>query len=439
MMQDTSVSDLVRRDRVHRSVYTDPDIFELEMDRLWGRAWIYVGHASQIPNHGDFFTTTVARQPVILIRDQDAAINVFFNRCAHKGARVLEAVSGTARILRCGYHGWTYKTDGTNHAVSGGKEAYRGTEMVAECGRLNLQRVPRVGVYRDFIFAALDADAVDFDTWIGPVKASFDNMVDRSPEGALEVTGGVLRYVHDSNWKFFVENLNDMLHAMHTHQSSAQTARIVGKKQFGEQENWPAAIQILGPFAEGTDFYENMGIHAFDYGHSYSGGKVSIHSAYSEIPEYTDAMRKTHGEGRMNEIFSIQRHNTVVYPSMTLKGAIQTIRVVKPLTVDSTLIESYVLRLRGAPDELLQRSVLYSNLINSSANLVGPDDYEAYHRLQEGLASDGGDWVSMHRHLDADAPNDEGGHSATGSSDMVFRGQFEAWRRYMTEDRKVAA
>jgi hypothetical protein len=143
-------------------------------------------------------------------------------------------------------------------------------------------------------------------------------------------------------------------------------------------------------------------------------------------------MEKAYGKARMQEILSINRHNTVVYPSFTCKGAIQTIRVVKPLAVDETLIESWTLRLAGAPEEMLQRSILYCNLINSSANLVGPDDQEAYHRLQHGLKAQGNDWVSLARYLGAETPNDEGGCSATGSSDLVFRNQFDAWRKYMT-------
>jgi phenylpropionate dioxygenase-like ring-hydroxylating dioxygenase large terminal subunit len=66
-----SLAALVQPGRVHRRVYTDPEIFELEMARLFGRSWLYVGHASQVPSPGDFITTELGRQPVILIRHQD--------------------------------------------------------------------------------------------------------------------------------------------------------------------------------------------------------------------------------------------------------------------------------------------------------------------------------------------------------------------------------
>lgn len=425
------ISNMIRADRVDRRVYTDPEIFALEMDRIWGQAWIYVAHESQIPQPGDFFTTDLARQPVLLVRHDDATFHLFFNRCAHKGSKVIEKESGCAPMLRCGYHGWTYRTDGICHYITGGDKAYEAVGERKESACMNLKKVPRVASYRGFIFASLSETAPELASWLGATATSIDNMVDRSPQGRLEVAGGVLRYHHDSNWKFFVENLNDLMHAMIAHQSSAQTARQLGKKIFAGSADMPMEIQILAPFAEDKAFFEKMGVHAFASGHSYSGGRTSIHASYSGLPEYDIAMENAYGRDRVQQILSLNRHNTIVYPGFTCKGAIQTIRVVKPVAVDETLIESWTFRLVGAPDEMLQRSILYCNLINSSANLVGPDDQEAYRRVQHGLRTQGERWVSHARYLGAEEPNEEGGFSATGSSDLVFRNQFKAWREYM--------
>ncbi|HOP19893.1 MAG TPA: hypothetical protein PK585_07410, partial [Amphiplicatus sp.] len=157
------------------------------------------------------------------------------------------------------------------------------------------------------------------------------------------------------------------------------------------------------------------------------------HARYSDIPEYNARMEKAYGEERVKEIFSVNRHNTVFYPSATIKGAIQTMRVVRPIAVDKTIIESWTFRLKGAPDELLHRSILYCNLINSSANLVGPDDQEAYRRQQLGLETQGSDWITMHRDLDKDEDLGDGHTYARGSSDLAFRNQFRAWKAYMSE------
>src|SRR5690348_15078928 len=82
------LSSLIEPGRVHRDVYTDAQIFELEMERIFGRAWLYVGHASQVKAPGDYITTDLGRQPVIMVRHRDGTIHVLLNRCTHRGAKV---------------------------------------------------------------------------------------------------------------------------------------------------------------------------------------------------------------------------------------------------------------------------------------------------------------------------------------------------------------
>ncbi len=423
------ITGLVEDDRVHRSVYTDPAIFELEMKHIFGATWIYVGHESQIPNDGDFVTTAIGRQPLLMVRDK-GKLHLLYNRCPHKGAEVVPEGQGNARMFRCAYHGWIFQRDGAVRTIPL-EDGYDGTCFGKHSPNANMTRVANVESYRGFVFACLAEEAPPFREWLKGVDSSIDNMADRSPEGELEITGGVLRYMHRCNWKIFLENLNDLMHPMVTHMSSSGTARSVANRHFGQGKKLPAAIEILGPFTSNYEFFETMGIHAFPGGHSYSGGKVSIHSRYSEIDAYNDAMNAAYGEAAARDIFSMNRHNTIVYPSLTLKGPIQTIRVVKPIAVDRTLVESWTFRMKGAPDELLERSILYCNLINSSANLVGPDDHEAYQRIQSGLMSERVEWVNMQRHMGKEEPNDEGGWSATGTSDLVFRNQYRTWAAYM--------
>jgi benzoate/toluate 1,2-dioxygenase subunit alpha len=421
---------LVQEDRVHRSVYTDPALFELEIKRIFEKTWIYVGHESQVPNAGDYFSTWIGRKPVLMVRKKDGEIGVFYNRCSHKGTQLVTERQGNVKAFRCLYHGWCYRTDGKLLSIplEDGYEATRFSRKSPEAG---IQAVPRADDYRGFVFASLSDEGPELSTWLKGVDSSLDNMVDRSPEGELEVTGGVLRYEINANWKFHVENLNDLLHAIVTHQSASRTARNVGARRYSADATPPEAIQILAPFSNRLSFFDEMGVTAFDNGHSYSGGNISIHSAYSDIPDYQAQLEAAYGAQRTQEILSVNRHNTIVYPSLTLKGAIQTIRVVRPLAIDRSLLESWTFRLKGAPDELLRRSVLYSTLINSSAGLIQPDDHDAYIRMQRGLLCGGNEWVSMHRHLGRDEPAHDNGRSAVGSSDIVFRNQFRTWKSFM--------
>ena len=419
---------LVRDDAVHRDVYIDPEIFRLEMERLWPRTWIYVGHSSQVPAPGDFITCDIATVPVLMIRQPDGSVRVLRNRCAHKGAKVVSDWSGNAgQFIRCPYHNWSYRTDGSIAAIPL-RQGYDGTGF-AQCEAVHGLRPMPMENYRGFVFARLSEDGPDFQEYFGDSLSSIDYMVDRSPEGEMEIAGGVLRYMHDSNWKMFVENLNDAMHPMAAHESSAGTAKELWADQPPDAPK-PMAIEQLVPFAGSYDFFDKMGERVFDNGHSYSGAHFSIHSSYAAVPDYEAAMQRAYGEARAKDILGTVRHNTVYYPSLTIKGAIQTIRVVRPIAVDKTLIESWSFRLKSAPDIFFKRNVTYTRLINSPLSVVGHDDQQCYRLIQDGLAADGNEWVSLHRDY---RPEERAAHDLTvnGTSEIPMRNQFRAWVRFM--------
>ena len=424
---------LVRADAVHRDVYRSQELFDLEMERLWHNTWIYVGHDSQVPQPGDYYTTELARQPVILLRDEDGAVRVLMNRCAHKGARLVSAMSGHCEknLLRCPYHGWTYRLDGSVRTIPL-KGGYEGTALAESPNAKGVVSLTHVVNYRGFVFARLGTKGPGFHEYFGAALSSIDNMVDRSPEGRLEVAGGVLRYLHDCNWKMFVENLNDTMHPMVAHESAAGTAKKLWADK-PEDTPKPMAIEQFLPFVNGYSFFDKMGVHIYENGHSYTGVNFSIHSNYAAVGEYETLMENVYGAERARAILGEVRHNTVYYPSLTIKGAIQAIRVVRPLAPDRTLIESWTLRLVGAPPQLLRRTLMYSRLINAPTSVVGHDDRHCYRAIQEGLASDGNDWISLHRnHSAAESSSIAGDYN--GTSEISMRAQFRAWQQFMTSD-----
>jgi len=427
----SAIRALVRDEAVHRDVYVSPEIFDLEMTQLWRNTWIYVGHDSQIPSPGDYFTTNIALQPVILLRDNSGQIRVLMNRCAHKGAKLVSAPHGhcEAGLLRCPYHGWTYLLDGSIRTIPM-KSGYDATGLAASDSAKGIVSLPNVAVYRGFVFARLAAEGPGFEEYFGDALTSIDNMVDRSPEGRLEVAGGVLRYMHDCNWKMFVENLNDTMHPMVAHESAAGTAKKLWEGK-PENEPKPMAIEQFLPFVNGYEFFDKMGVRIYENGHSYTGVKYSIHSAYSAISDYEQMMEKAYGPERARAILGEVRHNTVYYPSLTIKGAIQAIRVARPIAYNRTLIESWTFRLAGAPDRLLQRTVMYSRLINAPTSVVGHDDRHCYRAIQDGLETDGNAWVSLHRNWSPSEKQHIAG-DYNGTSEVSMRGQFRAWSRFMT-------
>ena len=422
---------LVRDDAVHRSVYIDPELFDIEMARLWRSAWIYLGHDSQVPNAGDFYTVTIAGLPLLMLRGSDGKVRALINRCAHKGAKILGAGSGNCgKLLRCSYHGWTYTLDGALRTVPV-KSGYADTGFSESEAAKGLTCVAQVAVYRGFVFVRLSRDGVGFEEYFGDSLSSIDNLADRSPVGRLEVAGAPLRYMHNSNWKMFIENLNDTMHPMVAHESSAGTARGLWRDQPQDAPK-PMVIEQFLPFVSNYEFFDKMGVRTYDNGHSYTGVNFSIHSSYSEIPEYAAQMQAAYGVERARAILGESRHNTVYYPSLTVKGAIQTIRVVRPMAVDRTLIESFTLRLVGAPAALLARSATYNRLINAPTSVVGHDDLYCYRAIQEGLASDGNEWVNLQRNYAATEKEAGSAGTHNGTSEVSMRGQFRAWLKAMT-------
>ena len=285
---------------------------------------------------------------------------------------------------------------------------------------------PALAEHRGFVFARLAAAGPSFEEYFGESLSSIDNMADRSPAGRLEVVGGTLRYLHECNWKLFIENLNDTMHPMVAHESSAGTARDLWKDQPADAPK-PMVIEQFVPFVSSYEFFDKMGVKLYENGHSYTGVNFSIHSKYSAMPEYEAQMEAAYGAERAHAILGEIRHNTVYYPSLTVKGAIQTIRVVRPIAVDRTLIESLTLRLVDAPDALLERSVMYNRLINAPTSVVGHDDMHCYRSIQEGLEADGNEWVSLSRNHSRDEDTRGIAGVYNGTSEVSVRGQFRAW------------
>ena len=431
----TEIAALVQPDRVHRAVYTDPDIFEIELRRLWGTAWIYVGHESQIPSTGDYTTSEIARQPVILVRHSDGSARVLFNRCAHKGAEVVTERSGNAKYFYCNYHGWTYRTDGTLANLPL-RKGYEGTCFSMTDPQFSLQPVPRVESYRGFVFASLAASGPDLRTFLGPSLEAFDDMCDRSPEGEVEVMGTCARTIQHSNWKFFMENQLDVIHAGIVHLSSAQAARKVAAEHFEKGAKQPFGLVMLqAQVAPDPDsFWEKLLSNNFRYGHSNFLGYQPSRGDDPVTLEYEEQLRKKVGKEKAEKFLSRNFHHTVVYPCLSVQSSFQQLRVVKPLAVDRTLMEIWHFRLKGVSKAFTARNLTYANIVNTPGTIISCDDYETWWRCHEGLKSQGGDWVSIHRNAGGDLIDGDIVRSRVGSSEVFQRNQYAAWQAYMTEE-----
>jgi benzoate/toluate 1,2-dioxygenase alpha subunit len=432
-----AVAALVRDTEVHKDCYIDDEIFELEMAHLFANTWVYVGHASQVPKVGDYVTTTVGSQPVVMVRHTDQSLQVLYNRCPHKGVQVApEGCGNTGKFFRCPYHAWSFRTDGKLLSIPL-KKGYDNTGLDNCEASKGMVPVGAVRVHREFVFCRLNPEGVDFETYFGESLSTLDNMVDRSPEGKLEVAGGVMRYMHHCNWKMLVDNQTDTCHPMVAHESSAGTAvKVWNDAPPGTPK--PMAVELFAPFMSPYEFFENMGIRVWDNGHGHTGVSDSIHAEYSPAPGYWESMVAAYGEERARAIVNDVRHNTVYFPNIMVKGPIQTLRIFKPIAANKTLVESWTFRLVGAPDLLLERTLMYNRLINAPTSVVGHDDLEMYERAQAGLHSRGSQWVNVGRLYDP-AEHGQTNVVTNGTNEMQMRSQMRAWVTFMTASMKEEA
>jgi phenylpropionate dioxygenase-like ring-hydroxylating dioxygenase large terminal subunit len=430
-----AIKGLVQPERVHRAVYTDPALFDLEMDRIFGRAWLILGHESQVRGPGDFFTTRMGREPVIVTRHADGSVRVLVNRCAHRGARVCEAATGSTTEFVCAYHGWTYGTDGrlAGLPLPDGYARPAGDSVGG-----GLARVPRVDSYRGFLFASLAEHGPTLAEFLGPLRASFDDFVERAPAGEVEVAGGVFKHAYQGNWKLVLENHNDTVHPAFVHASSIWAARQEPVAPDGAYSE----IGVRQMLQNGApwEIWENTGLWVAGYGHSWMAdyhddSRLVAALEHPAFAEYRAALERRLGREETARVLGELRWNSIVYPNCSFMSQFRQLRIVHPIAVDRTVVYAYSFRLKGAPERMFRDTVAFANVVNGTASPVLTDDLEVYERAQQGLGARGSDWVFLGRGQGGDLPDrDDTLRGRSGTSEVHIRNQFAAWLEYMTAE-----
>lgn len=412
-------TDLVREDMVRRRIFTDPAIFDAEVERIFGRTWLCVGHETEIPNPGDFKTEAIAGRPIILTRHVDGEIYALFNSCRHRGATVCEVPYGKANAFRCPYHGWTYLSNGDLINVPF-REEFGPSFNLSDYG---LGRLPRVSTYGGFVFVSFSNVGPDLLEHLGRAAPWIDLFAERAPGKKVQATKPVSqRYF--GNWKLQLDNFGDSYHPQFVHPAG------FGPDQRGQWADG-AGAQSSGPGSPPAAVASRV-VRSFPRGHgimTFSPPRRFGQAAGTA--EYVSALSDRVGPDEARRLATTDLH-VFIYPDLFIQTNMNHFRIVRPLAVDHSEVQTYACRLVGAPDAYNQANLELTAGWGSPAGFVQVDDLEALTRVQRGLKADVDQWV-LFKMGPEEHVNEDGDGESSSLSDLLSRGFYREWARLMSE------
>ena len=406
---------LVKSDRVHASLYRDPRVFDDEMERIFHRSWVFVGHESEIPRAGDFVTRTLGRQPVILARARDEHVVVLLNRCMHRGTMVCTASHGHARTFQCPYHGWTYDVTGELLGVS-----YPGGYASLDKRSRGLLHAPRVESYRGFVFASLGADGITLAEHLGPATRLIDRSCDLSPEGEVELSARWVRHRCPANWKMLPENDSDGYHLGFVHLAlfktveSAQYQRVVG-----DERAIKAVVRDWGRGHIEIDWspgYERP----FEWLGNASGPAVA---------EYVSQMERRYGEEAARRRLLEGPAHAFIFPNLFLGET--NIAIVQPIDVAESVHWHTPMFLKGVP-QFNGRLLRMAEAGMGPASFLMPEDLTVASRNQLGLEARGNEWIELRRGLTREYIDTDGRAVSHVTDETTNRALWQHYLSVMT-------
>ncbi len=343
----------------NRRIFWDRDVYELELERVFGRCWLFLAHESQLPNQGDYVVTKMAEDEVIVWRQEDGSIKAFLNQCRHRGMRLCLAEAGNAKALPCMYHGWQFATDGELKTVPLEKSVYGPRFDKSEWG---LREVPRVESYKGFVFGCMDPDVLSLPDYLGDEKWYIDIWTDIP--GGIELLGPPARSIVHTNWKLPPEGfVGDVYHLGMTHGS---------------------ILKVLG--APVVDFKSGMGMQATSRYGSGHAAQFSHHASLRDqvSPELADMipMRRAEdippekGEAYANLYTSMW--DGTIFPNCSYLIGLNVFKVWHPIGPDKIEVVSWVIAEKRMSDEAKRRMKISVNRTFGMAGILEGDDMDNF-------------------------------------------------------------
>ncbi len=430
-----SLADLVDLDHssVSRELFVNAELYQQELEQVFARSWLFVGHESQLPNPGDYFLSQMGEESVIVNRDMSGKIHVFLNTCTHRGMRLCRYDEGNSDSFACPYHGWTFGADGTLAAVPQFKQAYH-----EELDRpsLGLIEPPKLTIYRGTIWANWSSGAADFLESLGGARYYLEAFL-TAPDGSdtpLEAIVGIQKWRIPCNWKLAAENFaGDYYHGVShasVDQVSISPSGKPGRHQFDAVKTRPVLQNISFPHtghsARGALFTEQT---------------LTYQELYAELPEVNEWFRKAHVARvkRLGDEARLMHHGGTLFPNFSFSNGRMSIAVWHPNGPTETLAWRWYLVPTDAPE--IVKTVLrqYAMRYQGPAGMTEQDDMENWNQAS---AASLGTIARRHAYNYGMGKGHEltagrypwiaqGGLVTEGVSEQNQRGFYQYWARQM--------
>jgi len=357
---------------VDRRIFSDAEIYEREKKTIFNKCWLFLCHESQLENRGDFFSTYMGEEPVVVSRHKDGEIYAFINSCRHRGLRVCRADSGNSNSHTCPYHGWNYGTDGQLMGMPGKKDYYPDLDA-SEWGLVQA----RVGIYKGLVFGTFDHDGISLEEHLGDATFYLDTLLDRSEEG-MEVIGGVQKWEANSNWKMPSENMvGDTYHAMMSHRSVFAMQPDAQDTYDQIQEGFNIAIEgghgsVCRYFPEGTDAEDLL----------------PGETAHLEMsPALGDAIRagQAEAEQRLGSVkLRTKPAASTIFPNFHLLSTVFCLRIAHPRGPKKSELWNWVIVPKAWPQEIKQAVIDNYYVAFGPGGMLEQDDIENWEQVTAG-------------------------------------------------------
>jgi len=424
MLDVTFLKDLIREDErgfwLDSRVYSDERVFEVEMERIFHRLWVYVGHESEFRVTGDFKVSRVGKYQVLLVKGDDGKVRGFINKCTHRGNVLCRVSRGNSKAFKCIYHGWVFDTKGKLIGLPD-KEGF---PRDYDFNSLNLREIS-VESYKGFIFASINP-VKSLEEHLGDAKVFIDYIVDSSP-GGIEVIGPV-KYAYTGNWKLILENTMDLYHFPVLHASAVMVAKYI----YNKSPTYTAAQAVSNKLPNSVGYLRNG--HIF-----YLLDKEGVRD---QLPSFTtlEQLQKILGPAKGKFRWKFGWHIGIM-PNVIFHDydeTVPTIRACYPIRPDLTHMETWVYVPKEAPPEVKRKLIRAFDEVRGPAGMTTPDDNEVMVNITS-VAEVNYPIITLakgkHRESNSVSEIEEGGIRLDGISnpldDTHIRGFYKWWLRYM--------